>query len=139
MFRKILVANDGSPGAFKALTASFDVAQRYRSELHMIIIEELPRFPGTIDEVEGEIEAADRRFAPVLSTSKGLAQRQGLNLHCHVLPGHAASTIVEFTKERGFDLLITGFGGHSALYNRIIGSTINRVVALAPCTVMVVK
>jgi nucleotide-binding universal stress UspA family protein len=139
MFRKILVANDGTPGAFKALTASFDVAQRYRSELHMIIIEELPRFPGTIDEVEGEIEAADRRFAPVLSTSKELALRQGLNLHCHVLPGHAASRIVEFTKARGFDLRITGFGGHSALNNRIIGSTINRVIALAPCTVMVVK
>jgi nucleotide-binding universal stress UspA family protein len=139
MLRKILVANDGSPGAFKALTASFDVAQRYRSELHMIIVEELPRFPGTIDEVEGEIEAADRRFAPVLSKSNALALRQGLNLHCHVLPGHSASTIVEFMKERGFDLLITGFGGHSTLYNRIIGSTINRVIALAPCTVMVVK
>jgi nucleotide-binding universal stress UspA family protein len=89
--------------------------------------------------VEGEIEAADRRFAPVLSKSKALASEQGLNLHCHVLPGHAVSTIVEFIEERGFDLLITGFAGHSALYNRIMSTTTNRVLTLAPCTVMVVK
>jgi nucleotide-binding universal stress UspA family protein len=139
MFKKILVANDGSPGAFKALAASFNVAHRYRGELHMIIVEELPRFPGSIDEVQGEIESADRRFAPVLSKSKALAAEDGIHLHCHILPGHAVSTIIQFTKERGFDLLITGFMGHSALYNRIIGSTTDRLVDLAPCTVMVVK
>ena len=29
--------------------------------------------------------------------------------------------------------------GHSALYNRVIGSTADRLVELAPCTVLVVK
>jgi nucleotide-binding universal stress UspA family protein len=139
MFKKILVANDGSPGAFKALAASFNVAEHYHGELHMIIVEERPRFPGSIDEVQGEIESADRRIAPVLSKSKELAAEEGVHLHCHILPGHAVSTIVQFTKERSFDLLITGFMGHSALYNRIIGSTTDRLVDLAPCTVMVVK
>ena len=139
MYRKILVANDGSEGAFKALSAAFNLAMRYETELHMITVEEIPRFPGSIDEVAGEIESADRRFAPVVSKSKAMAAAHGLTLHCHVLPGHAVSTIVEFCRERAFDLLVTGFMGHSQLYNRIIGSTTDRLVDLAPCTVIVVK
>jgi nucleotide-binding universal stress UspA family protein len=139
MYRKILAANDGSEGAFKALAAAIDIASRYRAELHMIVVEEIPRFPGSIDEVEGEIESAGRRFAPVISRSKDQAAAQGLSLHCHVLPGHAVSTIVEFCRERAFDLLLTGFMGHSQLYNRVIGSTTDRLVELAPCTVVVVK
>jgi nucleotide-binding universal stress UspA family protein len=139
MFRKILVANEGSEGAFKALKAAFNLARRYQADLHMITVEEIPRYPGSIDEVEGEIESADRRFAPVIAKSKAMAEEEGLTLHCHVLPGHAVSTIVEFCRERKFDLLITGFMGHSALYNRIIGSTTDRLVDLAPCTVTVVK
>jgi nucleotide-binding universal stress UspA family protein len=37
-----------------------------------------------------------------------------------------------------FDLLVVGYMGHSALYNRIIGSTTDRLVELAPCAVQVV-
>ena len=37
------------------------------------------------------------------------------------------------------DLLVIGYMGHSALYNRVIGSTTDRLVELAGCTVMVVK
>ncbi len=139
MYRKILAGNDGSERAFKALSEAFNIAQRYQAELHMIIVEELPRFPGSIDEVEGEIESADRRFAPVIARSKALAAEQGLTLHCHVVPGHPVPTIVEFVRERGFDLLVLGFMGHSALYERIIGSTCDRLVRLAPCSVIVVK
>jgi len=139
IYTKILVANDGSAGGFKALAASFGVAHRHKAELHMITVEELPRFPGSIDEVAGEIESADRRYAPVIAKSKAEAAAEGLTLHCHVLPGHAVSTIAEFCRERAFDLLIVGFMGHSMLYNRIIGSTTDRLVDHAPCSVLVVK
>jgi hypothetical protein len=61
MFRKILVANDRAPGAFKVLAASFDVAQRCHSELHIVVVES-PLSLGTIDEVEPEFELADRQF-----------------------------------------------------------------------------
>ncbi len=38
-----------------------------------------------------------------------------------------------------YDLLVVGYMGHSALYNRIIGSTTDRLVELAPCQVLVIK
>jgi nucleotide-binding universal stress UspA family protein len=47
--------------------------------------------------------------------------------------------IVDFIARDRFDLLVTGFMGHSAVYNRVIGSTTDRLVELAPCAVLVVK
>jgi nucleotide-binding universal stress UspA family protein len=53
--------------------------------------------------------------------------------------GHPVPRIIEIVREEGFELLIIGFMGHSALYDRIIGSTTDRLVRLAPCAVLVVK
>src|SRR5260370_21739575 len=64
MFRKILVANDGSPGAFAALQGAIDLAVTYRAELHMISVEEIPHLAATIDDVEAEREAAAHRSRP---------------------------------------------------------------------------
>jgi len=139
VFRRILAANDGSDHAFNALSAAFSVALSYKSELHMIIVEEVPRFPGSIAEVKGEIEMAHERFAPMVSKSKSLAAGRGLTLHCHMVPGHAASTIVQFAREHSFDLIVIGLTPHSLLYHRLIGSIADRVVEQAPCAVLVVK
>jgi len=37
------------------------------------------------------------------------------------------------------DLLVVGASGHSALYDRMVGSRADRIVHLAPCPVLVVK
>jgi nucleotide-binding universal stress UspA family protein len=139
VYRKILVASDGSDGALKALTTAFKLALESDAELHMLCIAEIPYFPGSIAEVEFRRERANRRLVPALEQAKKLAVWRGLSLECHLLPGHPVSTIVDFVRDRGFDLLVIGFTEHSALYNRIIGSTADWLVELAPCTVLVVK
>ena len=61
------------------------------------------------------------------------------SLKSHVIIGHEVKTIVEFIKAHGFDLLVVGFMGHSAIYDRVMGSTCQSLVRLAPCSVLVVK
>jgi nucleotide-binding universal stress UspA family protein len=39
MYQKILVANDGSPGALKALAAAIALAKRDGAALHMVTVE----------------------------------------------------------------------------------------------------
>jgi nucleotide-binding universal stress UspA family protein len=48
-------------------------------------------------------------------------------------------SIVEFIEQHGFDLLVIGCAGHSALCNRLTGSTTDRLVEIAPTPVLVVK
>ena len=44
MFRKMLVANNGSPGGERALKSALELAKRLEIDLTMICVEELPRF-----------------------------------------------------------------------------------------------
>jgi len=139
MYRKILVANDGSPGALKALAGAIEMAKRDGAALHMITVEELPRFPASIDEVEEEKAEANHRLAPVIAAARAQAQAVGVELETHLLPGHPVHTIVALINEEHFELLVVGFMGHTRLYEQIIGSTTERLVRLAPCAVLVVK
>jgi nucleotide-binding universal stress UspA family protein len=139
VYSKILVANDGSAGAARALNAAIVLARRLHASLDMVCVEELPRFPTTVDEVIEEEAEAKKIFDEVILSSRKQAKAAHVKLESHVIPGHAVSSIVEFVEREKFDLLVVGFMGHSALYNRLIGSTTDRLVELAPCQVLVVK
>jgi nucleotide-binding universal stress UspA family protein len=139
MFAKILHANDGSERAFTALAAALELAQRFGSELHMICVEEMPNFPATIDEIVEETAEANHFYEPVVHRARELARARQIALAAHVVAGHPVQRIVKFIEEERCDLLVVGFMGHSALYERVIGGTADRLVRLAPCAVMVVK
>jgi nucleotide-binding universal stress UspA family protein len=139
MLRKMLVGLDGSKGSFKALEEGIFLASLANTELHTISVEEVPRFPGTIGEVVEEKEAQDTRFGSAIAQAEKMAEEKGVKLRAHVIIGHEVKTIVEFIKENEYDLLILGFMGHSAVYERIMGGTCQNLVRLAPCAVLVVK
>jgi nucleotide-binding universal stress UspA family protein len=136
---KILIAHDGSTGAAKALGAAIMLAKRMKAELHMICVEELPRFPTSVDEVIEERLEANHRFADVVSKAVAEANSRHVKLTTHVVAGHAVSSIVDLIERHRFELLVVGYMGHTALYNRLIGGTTDRLVEVAPCSVLVVK
>lgn len=139
MFKKVMIANDGSEGADKALGLAIELAAKMGAELHMICVEETPQFPVSIDEVVEERRDAAHLYERVVRSAKRRAEMAGLHLHSHLVSGHAVSTIVDMVQRDGFDLLVVGFMGHSALYNRLVGGTTDRLVELAGCHVLVVK
>jgi len=139
VYKRILIASDGSPGAAHALETALSLAKLHGAELHMITVEELPRFAASIDEVAEEKDEADLRLAPMIAAARSRAGEVGVKLETHVAAGHVAQAVVDFVRGHGIDLLVVGFMGHSQLYERIIGSTTDRLVRLAPCAVLVVK
>ena len=136
---KILIANDGSAGAAKALSAAIALARLEKAELHMVSVEELPQFAASIDEIIEEKQEANHRFVTIIARAEAEAKSRHVKLTTHIVAGHAVSSIVEIIERDHFDLLVVGFMGHTALYNRLIGSTTDRLVELAPCSVLVVK
>jgi len=139
MHKKILHGLDGSPGSFKALEEAIELAKQFGAELYTVSVEEVPRFAGTVGEVVETKQAANGLFGAAIKKARQIALQQGVELNCHVIVGHEVKTILEFIKARGFDLLVIGFMGHSAIYERVMGSTCHSLVRLAPCAVMVVK
>jgi nucleotide-binding universal stress UspA family protein len=114
MYKRIL-ANDGSPGALKALTAAIAMARHMDAELHMITVEELPRFPATIDQIDAEKTEANHRLAPVVAAARADAAAAGVGIKVHLVPGHVVEALIGLIRQRKIDLLVVGFMGHSAL------------------------
>jgi len=139
VFTHIVVANDGSKGGFKALAMACDLAKRDGAALEMISVEVLPNFPASIDEIIEVKDAENHKFHDAQARARQIAAAKGVPLTTVVVAGHAAASIVAHLKATRADLLVVGFMGHSALYERIIGGTADRLVRLAPCPVMVVK
>jgi len=140
MFRRLLVAYDGSTGAQRALSAGVAMARAFGVDLHLVTVEEeLPRYASMMDEVLDVQERKKAYFDALHREAAAIAEDAGVRLHPAVVAGHEVEAIRNHVLQHGFDLLLVGFHGHSAISERLRGSTTGSLVLHAPCTVMVVK
>lgn len=140
MFRRILVAYDGSDGARAGLTLAVDLAARTGAELSSISVEEhLPRYAATISEVEGAKEQIDEHFRKLTKDARDAAALAGVELDALVRQGHEVAEILGAARDGKFDLLVLGVHGHSRIFERIAGSTSLSVARVAPCSVLLIR
>jgi nucleotide-binding universal stress UspA family protein len=139
MYRRIVVGLDGSEGAQQALNAAIDLARAAKAELFLVSIEELPRYPGAIDEINGERRAAERFFQKIQKEALKQVTAAGLAAHAEIRNGHAGQALPQYALEAGADLLVIGHSGRSAIWGRLLGTTADKIVDHAPCSVLVVR
>jgi nucleotide-binding universal stress UspA family protein len=140
MFKKILVANDGSEGGRKALAAAISMAKGLGAELYCVTVHEKPsHFAETVGEVMEEREESEKFFHRVCAESAAQAREAGVEMKCEVRTGHEVEAIIRHSREGHFDLLVVGFMGHSRVFDRIWGGTSQNLTRLAPCSVLLVK
>lgn len=140
MFKRILVAYDGSEGAQAALKFGIALAKQAGAELSSISVEEhLPRYAATISEVEGAREQIDEHFRALTKQARDAAGLQGVELETAVRQGHELASILDFARERRSDLLVLGSLGHSRVLARLIGSTSLSLLREASSSVLLVR
>lgn len=139
MFEKILHASDGSEHSFHALTLALAIAQQNKSELHMVCVQEIPYMPQFIEEVREAAGPAAQRIRELFARARAAAGDYRVILHTHAIAGHPVRDVIRLTASLKADLLVIGARGHSALYERMMGSHADRMVQLAPCPVLAVK
>ena len=137
MFTRILHANDGSDHAFNALKLALRLAKKDAAELHMVSVEERGHMPELSEEDDAEPRTV--RFDKTIQQARALAEKSQVKLHTHVLAGHPAGNVIKLAGDLGADLIILGASGHSALYDRMIGSRAQKILHHATCPVLVVK
>ena len=125
--------------AFKALMLAVRIAEQNNSTLHMVCVEEVPSMPDSIEEIRETTAVSGRRYHQVLQRARVIAEQHHVTIRPHVLAGHPVRAIIELSHQLSADLLVIGATGHSALYERMVGSRADRIVQMAPCPVLVVK
>jgi CBS domain-containing protein len=140
MFRRILVAYDGSSGAEAALRMGIDLAKATGAELQTVSVEEhLPRYAATIGEVEEAREEIDAHFHTLTKHARDLALVDGVEIDAVVRQGHEVDTILAVVRDGKFDLLVIGDQGHSRILERLVGSTAHSLARLAPCSILLMR
>lgn len=76
---------------------------------------------------------------PVFQKPLAIARAAGVEVCCEVLFGHTAEQLLHYAAKEAIDLIVMGNLGESAIKGFLLGSVAMRVVAHAPCSVMVVR
>jgi nucleotide-binding universal stress UspA family protein len=137
MFKKLLVAYDGSEDSKKALEIALELSKKFGSEVHLLtIIEQLPRYAATIGEVKEALAEITKEIEKKQTLVCGNALEQGIDIKCKIMPGHEVEAILAYAQIGNFDALLLGRKGHSAILRTQSGSTAVQITTHAPCTVI---
>jgi len=140
VYKKILVAFDGSSGSWKALRAGIGLAREQDAELWALsVVEHLPHYAATVGEVEEAKAERDAYFHKLQSQAAEVAEAHGVELNLEVLPGHAAQAIVDYARRGDFDLIVMGHSGHSGIWGTFLGTITDKVSRHAHCAVLIVR
>jgi nucleotide-binding universal stress UspA family protein len=137
--KKILAAHDGSDAADRALLEAAAIAQKFGSKLTVISV--VPNL--CFSEIGTDCDTVTKLYrAEVEGAMEGvqtLLKEKGIEAETIVLEGSPADVIVDHAKGMGMGLIVVGSTGKQATERTVLGSVSSKVVANAPCSVLVVR
>jgi nucleotide-binding universal stress UspA family protein len=138
--RHVLIPDDGSDPAWRAVEVGTDIAFRYQAHATVLTGIHTPaKAPVTIADVQEE-DREERAFAEkVQQSALAYAEARGLDLNAIVLAGHPVEAIVDYARHHAVDLIVMGHRGQSNLARFFGGSVSDRVVDHAHCMVLIVR
>ncbi len=140
--RRILAATDGSEGANRAGNVAAELARALGGTLLILTVGD-NLSGGEIRQLarsEGDLgEALELLANEILARARERAQRVGApHIETHTAWGDAAEAIIEAARRNQADAIVIGRRGRGRLAGLLLGSVSQKVVTLAPCTVIVV-
>jgi nucleotide-binding universal stress UspA family protein len=146
LYKKILVALDGSKHANNALLAAIDLAEKYSSRLVLLtvfnpvyikkdMVIQTPQ--DTREFVEAQRPFHEKVLVEALEKSKKINPK--LKVATKMEMGKPAEKIIETAKNGKFDIIVIGSRGLGGIKQLLLGSVSDKVADEAPCPVLIVK
>jgi nucleotide-binding universal stress UspA family protein len=143
MFRKMLVAFDGSEQSLKAFDTALEMDVKCSNKAANVLVISVAQLPEPVEStlinsgtiLKGITEYYEEQFKVL----KERAEKKGVNISTEVVMGHPADMIVKYAQEKGCDMIVMGHRGRSKIADWLLGSVSKRVASYSPCTVTIVK
>lgn len=137
MFRKILVAVDGSEQADAALRVAIDLAQHYRVSL--CLLHAFPHVSDMLGAPQYEHLLAARSIMGETVLHGALSQvGEAVPVDTQLIEGPPAQAILRVALEDGCDLIVLGSRGRGQISGLLLGSVSSVVAQRAHCPVLIV-
>jgi nucleotide-binding universal stress UspA family protein len=139
---KILVPVDFSEYSDYALEHALALGKALGAELHLVhVLEPIENTPAEwvfipMDELVSKARhAAEEKFRRL---AVDLIEK-GFTIHSAVLTGHPDIVIAKYAEDNGISMISMGTHGRRGLEYLMFGSTTERVLKTAPCSVLAVR
>lgn len=139
MYKKIVVAFDGSEHAKKGLEVAVELSKNFGSSIYLVSVVHIPDFVETKDELNGMLHDARQYYEKLQQEAISFAQSEGIEVNTAIVPGHPTNGVVSFAESIKADLIIVGQRGRSGVARYIVGNVAENIVRHAHCSVMVIK
>jgi nucleotide-binding universal stress UspA family protein len=133
---RLILPVDGSRFSREATARALSLAAAGATLLAVSVLDAPPGFINEVPEVAQDLLAGLEELVAGVARQ---AADQGVPCETRVAVGPAYRTIVELAGEWGAGLIVMGSHGRTGTKRLLMGSVTERVVAQAPCPVLVVK
>ena len=137
MLKRIFVATDFSPHADAAWRFAVDLARVHGAVTVLLHV----ALEGALREFSQRTQAEDeylKRITEDLALRTQVADRAGVAVQTALRAGDPAPVIADTAREDGADIIVVGT--HAQRFaNLLVGSVAERLLRIAPCSVLVVK
>lgn len=142
--KKVLVAVDGSEHGWKATQIVRELGECKALDITVMhVVHDLsiyrpyglgPSYERQLDDV------TQNRAQQVIDHAKELFADYGAGIVDYVITtGEPANVLIEAAEAGGFDTIVMGSRGMGRMAKLLVGSVSSKVVAHAPCSVMVIR
>ena len=140
MFDKILLAVDGSDHALHAARIAAEMARGMKPKEFRVVVsyEPIPMYLGE-PTMQHAIDNRKKETEEILSKALKEVGELPCEIHTELLEGDPATAIIDVAAVRKSEIIIMGSRGLGRLAGLVLGSTSQKVVAHAPCPVLIVR
>jgi nucleotide-binding universal stress UspA family protein len=139
---KILCGIDGSDNSAAALNEAIKICNLFSASLRLVyVLFKIDFNPLGMSEEEIEKQEEKYRQQKIGETEEFLKRFDftGIHVEQHFLWGDPGNVILDMAEDFDQDLIVVGAKGHSLLHHVLIGSTTEKILRHASCSLLVVR
>lgn len=141
LYKKILIATDGSEYTKNAVDYGIELAKDTEAKLHAIYVVDTAAFASIPMDAawESMYELLRQEGDEATKYVADKAQAEGLDVERNTVEGHPADEIIKYAEKNSISLIIMGTLGKSGLDRFLLGSVAEKVVRTSKIPVLVVR
>jgi nucleotide-binding universal stress UspA family protein len=143
MYKRILIATDGSDKSMKAAEEGMELAKALGAQVialnvinEVVIASAVRQLGADRKEVEAKLESAGKKAVDAL---KAMGAKAGVVVDPIVRIGAPANAVIDTAGAEKADLIVMGSHGESGASKLLIGSVVQKVLYWATVPVLVVR
>jgi nucleotide-binding universal stress UspA family protein len=143
MYKRILIATDGSDKSMKAAEEGMELAKALGAQVialnvinEVVIASAVRQLGSDRKEVEEKLKVAGGK---AVDSIKAMGAKMGVSVDAIVRIGAPANTVIDISGAEKADLIVMGSHGESGATKLLIGSVVQKVLYWATIPVLVVR